>query len=127
MLAGYTPFYKSGMDQSELFKAIIRARFHMPKKFSPGAVEIVQGLLTKDPTLRLGSLVGGESDIFGGAFLQSIDLKKLRKQSIKPPHVPSIKDPLDASNFDDWSHLDDKSSEKYPQLSAASETVFDRF
>ena len=127
MLVGYTPFYKSGMDQSELFKAILKGSFHMPKKFSPGATAIVSGLLTKDPSMRLGSLASGETDILGSEFLQMINIEQLRRRTIKPPQVPSIKDPLDASNFDDWSHLEDKMTAIYPVLSPEKEAIFDRF
>lgn len=127
MLIGYTPFYKSGMDQSALFRAITKGDFHMPRKFSSAAVEIVGGLLVNDPSVRLGSLAGGGADIQESSFLSSIDLNKLRKRTIKPPHIPKIKDPLDASNFEDWSHLDDKMKEDYPPLSPDQEAIFDRF
>ena len=127
------------MDQSELFKAILKGSFHMPKKFSPGATAIVSGLLTKDPSMRLGSLASGETDILGSEFLQMINIEQLRRRTIKPPQVPSIKDPLDASNFDDWSHLEDKIDPMqsihledkmtaiYPVLSPEKEAIFDRF
>ncbi|GKY97785.1 hypothetical protein MPSEU_000736700 [Mayamaea pseudoterrestris] len=127
MLVGHTPFYRSGMDQSELFKSIVRSKFHIPRRCSQGAAEIISGLLIKDPSMRLGSLAGGESDILNSTFLGVIDMVKLRKHTIKPPQVPIIRDPLDASNFEDWSHLDDKSKLDYPRLNEEKELIFDGF
>jgi len=127
MLIGYTPFYKSGMDQSALFKAIVKGEFHVPSKFSPAACEIVNNLLVKDPSMRLGGLAGGESDLFSSAFFRPIDMHKLRKRAVKPPQMPKILDPLDSSNYEDWSHLDDKMTRKYPLLPPEKEAIFDRF
>lgn len=127
MLIGYTPFYKSGMDQSALFKAIVKGEFHMPSKFSAAASELVKGLLEKDPSMRLGGLAGGESDLFSSAFFGPIDMHALRKRGIKSPQMPKIRDPLDSSNFEDWSHLDDKMTRHYPSLPPEKEAIFDRF
>jgi serine/threonine protein kinase len=127
MLVGYTPFYKSGMDQSELFKAIVKGYFRLPMKLSPGAVEIISGFLTKDPSMRLGSLAGGEADVLRSTFLRSVDINRLRKRTIRPPQIPTIKNPLDSSNFEDWNHLDDKMSQNYPPLSPDRESVFHNF
>lgn len=124
---GYTPFYRSGMDQSDLFKAIVRAKFHTPSRLSPPAADMIQGLLMKDPSLRLGTLAGGSSDIANHSFLKSIDQEKLRRKELNAPFVPKIKNPLDASNFEDWSHLEDKTLKKYPSLPREKEAIFEKF
>jgi len=46
---------------------------------------------------------------------------------IKAPFVPKIKDPLDGSNFGDWTHLDDKLKTKYPKLKPADAKIFEEF
>jgi serine/threonine protein kinase len=115
------------MDQSDLFKAVVRAKFHVSSRLSPSAASIIQGLLTKDPALRLGSLAGGSDDILNHEFLKSIDQEKLRRKEITAPFVPKIKNPLDASNFEDWSHLEDKTLNQYPPLPREKEAIFEKF
>ena len=89
--------------------------------------EIIHKFLCRDPSKRLGSLVGGEDDIPKQAFLKNIDFDQLRQKKLVPPHVPAIKDSLDASNFDDWSSEKDKRNKRYPKLSKAEDEVFDDF
>jgi serine/threonine protein kinase len=115
------------MDQSDLFKAIVRGKFHVSSRLSPSAAAIIQGLLTKDPALRLGSLAGGSDDILNHDFLKAIDQEKLRRKEITAPFVPRIKNPLDASNFEDWSHLEDKTQKQYPPLPREKEAIFEKF
>lgn len=81
----------------------------------------------KDPSLRLGTLAGGSSDIANHSFLKSIDQEKLRRKELNAPFVPKIKNPLDASNFEDWSHLEDKTLKKYPSLPREKEAIFEKF
>jgi protein kinase A len=127
LIAGKTPFYEEGMDQLELFKANVRGRYTMPRGISPEGASLIKGLIVKDPTQRLGSLKGGEDDILNHPWFASIDIDKLRSKEIKAPYVPKIKNPLDASNFDDWSHLEDKTKKKYPKLTAEQERTFASF
>jgi tRNA A-37 threonylcarbamoyl transferase component Bud32 len=127
MFEGYTPFYIEGMDQLELFKAIVRGRYHVPKRISREAKSMLTGFLTTDPNLRLGSLYGGEEDIYNHPWFKSIDFEKLRSKEIAAPYVPEIKDPLDASNFEDWSHVDDKLRKTYPKLNKSHQAIFEKF
>jgi len=41
--------------------------------------------------------------------------------------VPKIRNPLDASNFEDWSHLEDKTTQKFPSLPREKEEIFEKF
>jgi hypothetical protein len=115
------------MDQSALFKAVVRGKYHMSSRFSSSAASMIEGLLTKDPSLRLGSLAGGTGDIAEHEFLKLIDQDKLRRKELVAPHVPKIKNPLDASNFEDWSHLEDKTHNHYPPLPRDKEAIFEKF
>lgn len=126
-ILGYTPFYRGGMDQSDLFKAIVRADYIIPAKVSTVCANMIAGLLTKDQTLRLGSLAGGPDDILNHAFLEPIDKEKLRRRELPAPTVPKIRNPLDASNFEDWSHLEDKTRIHFPSLPAEKEAIFEKF
>lgn len=99
----------------------------MPIGISSSAKDFLAGMIQRDPTRRLGSLAGGERDLFAHAFLASIDFNELRRMAIKAPYVPNIKDPLDATNFQDWSHLEDKSHKKYKSLTKKQEEIFEDF
>jgi protein kinase A len=128
MITGDTPFYQSGMEQMDLFRAIVKGKFDIPRNVSKEASSIIRGFLTKDPTQRLGSLAGGEDDVLKHPwFAQTLDIGELRQKKVKPPKVPKIKNPLDASNFEDWSHLDDKTKHQYPRLTTDQEKIFEKF
>jgi hypothetical protein len=94
---------------------------------SPDAVALIDGLLVKDPNFRLGSLANGESDILSHPWFQGLDVFEMRKKNLKAPWVPEIKDPFDASHFEDWSDLEDKTSQKFLRLSDAEATLFKNF
>jgi len=127
MISGDTPFYKHGMEQMDLFRAIVKGSFDIPKSLSASAGGIVKEFLMKNPAKRLGSLADREDDVYNHSFFSDIDFDELRSKTIAAPHKPKIKDPLDTSNFDDWSHLQDKTLAKYPLLSASDEKVFSKF
>jgi len=127
LLSGETPFYKDGMEQMDLFRAIVKCQYKMSRKIPPEARSVVEGLVKKDPAQRLGNLKGGEGDILDHSWFWTIDWDKFRQKDIKAPHVPKIKNPLDASNFDDWSHLDDKTKQNYPKLKPDQQKIFDGF
>ena len=66
---------------------------------SPQARSILTGLLTRDPTQRLG--VNGAEEIKKHPFFaKNIDFNKLLKKQIQPPFKPSVASPVDVSNFD---------------------------
>jgi len=127
LMSGYTPFYRSGMDQSDLFRSILRARYHMSSKLSVDAADLVRKLLIKDPFLRFGSLVGGCSDILQHPFLSSIDIEKFRRKEIAAPVIPRIQNLLDTTNFEDWSHLEDMTAKTFPPLTREDEAIFEKF
>lgn len=127
MLAGKTPFYNEGMDQSDLFKAIIKGQYDMPKNISIEAQSFIDGLLKRNPAKRLGNLQGGFDDLLYHPWLRHIDHDALLLKEFKAPVVPNIKDPFDGSNFDDWSHVEDKTKHKYPALKEKDAHLFDDF
>eukprot|EP00522_Entomoneis_paludosa_P010587 CAMPEP_0172450240 /NCGR_PEP_ID=MMETSP1065-20121228/8671_1 /TAXON_ID=265537 /ORGANISM="Amphiprora paludosa, Strain CCMP125" /LENGTH=791 /DNA_ID=CAMNT_0013202019 /DNA_START=138 /DNA_END=2513 /DNA_ORIENTATION=+ len=127
MLTGFTPFYEEHMDQMELFRAIVQDKVHYPSSMTPEARSYITGLLQKNPRRRLGSGSHGLEELFWHPWLKDIDFAKLRHKEYKAPYVPVIGDPLDASNFEDWSSMEDKSDQKYPKLKASEAAVFDKF
>jgi serine/threonine protein kinase len=115
------------MAQMDLFRSIVKGEYYTPPEFSMGVSHIVSGFLTKNPGKRLGSLVNKEDDIYNHQWFSNLDFSKLRKKQINPPYKPKIKDPLDSSNFEDWSHLDNKTDTKYPPLTPEEAADFEGF
>jgi serine/threonine protein kinase len=129
MMTGVTPFYKEGMDQMALFKAIVKGSYVFPSnlRMSSDVQNLMEAMIITDPSRRLGSLAAGSKGIFRAKWFEEIDFAKLRRKEIKAPFIPKIKDPLDGSNFEDWSHLKDKDKDSYPPLSADQQKIFESF
>jgi hypothetical protein len=95
---------------------------------SMDACDLIDRLLVKDPLVRLGSLSGGESDILCHSWFKGLDSHSVRKRTIKAPWIPQLsKDPFDTSHFDDWSDLEDKTTEEYPELEPEEAELFNGF
>jgi len=134
MISGNTPFYKDGMDQITLFRAIVKGNFKYPRNrnvrkeiFSENVKDLISKMLVVDPTQRYGSLAHGEKDIYRAPWFENINFNKLKMKEIPAPWIPKIKDPLDTSNFENWDHLDDKAKAKDPAISAKHNDIFKTF
>jgi serum/glucocorticoid-regulated kinase 2 len=82
---------------SEVPEKMYEKILHDPLIFGPEigshAQSILIGLLTRDPTRRLGS--NGAEEIKGHPFFAKyIDFKKLAKKKIQPPFKPSVASPV---------------------------------
>lgn len=115
------------MDQISLFRAIVTEDFDDPEGVSDESIDIIRKLLVKDPTHRLGSLAKGEREILDHSWFSDLDLRALRHREASAPWVPIIEDPLDTSNFDDWDHLEDRTTVKYAPISEKYAALFEGF
>ncbi|PPQ96680.1 hypothetical protein CVT26_010309 [Gymnopilus dilepis] len=113
MLAGLPPFYDGEDDDNKqvlvltpftevtdkMYEKIMNDPLVFGEEFDAEARSILTGLLTRDPTRRLG--VKGAEEIKRHPFFQKhIDFKLLAAKKIQPPFKPSVASPVDVSNFD---------------------------
>ncbi|XP_015229087.1 PREDICTED: serine/threonine-protein kinase N2-like isoform X1 [Cyprinodon variegatus] len=98
MLVGESPF--PGEDEEEVFDSIVNDDVQYPTSLPADAVSIMQKLLKKNPLKRLGAGERDANEVKGDKFFETIDWEALMAKKLKPPFVPSIKEPTDVSNFD---------------------------
>lgn len=71
------------------FKKICAGRIeYWPDGFPDDARDLVQGLLQKDESKRLGLMAGGISDIRRHCFYASVDWEALAERRLPPPFTP---------------------------------------
>jgi len=89
MVSGENPFYYDGLDDIELFDAIMSEEGEPLKDcFSRPVRKLVNKLLIKDPTKRLGMLKGRAKDVLEHEWFEGLSLKRLRAKKIKAPWIP---------------------------------------
>ena len=99
MLTGLPPFYCR--DREKLFEKIRKGHLEYPRSLSPRSVNLLRGLLTKDPRRRLGSGPNDAEDIKLHHFFADTDWRRLANGEIAPPRHPPIQGSLDTSQFDE--------------------------
>jgi len=82
----------------KMYEKILRDPLLFPDEVSSSARSILTGLLTRDPAQRLG--VNGAEVIKRHPFFEKIDWRRLAQKKIQPPFKPSVRSPVDVSNFD---------------------------
>ena len=68
--------------------------------------DLIKGLLTSDPTERLGNLKSGADDVKRHPFFKKIVWHSLLLKKIEAPYKPQIASALDASNFESFEDPD---------------------
>jgi len=92
MVSGEHPFFSDEMDQMALYHGITEEdHYALPDHVSQNAVSLIDGLLTKEPSQRLGMLANKEKDVIGHPWFSDLDLEKLRARKVKAPYIPPSK------------------------------------
>jgi serum/glucocorticoid-regulated kinase 2 len=78
---------------NKMYEKILNDPLRFGEEFSSEACKILSGLLTRDPSRRLG--VKGAEEIKRHAFFYNhIDFKLLKEKKIQPPFKPSVASPV---------------------------------
>ena len=97
MLTGVPPFYTN--NRQELFEKIRNQAPKFSSSLNPLTRDILEKLLHKDPTRRLGSNKDAE-EVKNHAWFSGINWEDLKCKKYDAPFVPKISNDLGLSNFD---------------------------
>ncbi|ORX35993.1 hypothetical protein BD324DRAFT_602555 [Kockovaella imperatae] len=126
MLLGQSPF--KGDDEDEIFDAILEDEPLYPITMPRDAVSLLQRLLTRDPTRRLGSGENDAEDIKRHLFFKDVNFEDVYHRRIPPPYFPTIGSATDTSNFDqEFTREQPTLTPVHTQLSAADQQEFAGF
>lgn len=100
--AGYTPFI--GCDANQVYSELRRYEMYYPKvsfprHFSQISSDILKSLLHPRPKDRLGASSDGAKAVMSHTFFDDISFADIMAKQTKPPHIPTIDDCYDTSNF----------------------------
>ncbi|KAK7469411.1 Serine/threonine kinase [Stygiomarasmius scandens] len=126
MLLGQSPF--RGDDEDEIFDAILEDEPLYPITMPRDAVSILQKLLTRDPTRRLGSTKEDAEEIKRQPFFKDVNWDDVLNKRIPPPYFPTINGSADTSNFDEeFTREQPTLTPVHGQLSARDQSEFNGF
>ncbi|KAI0720534.1 hypothetical protein C8T65DRAFT_633358 [Cerioporus squamosus] len=126
MLLGQSPF--RGDDEDEIFDAILEDEPLYPITMPRDAVSILQKLLTRDPTRRLGSGKADAEEIKRHPFFKDVNFDDVLNKRIPPPYFPTINGTADTSNFDEeFTKEQPTLTPVHTQLSSRDQAEFNGF
>jgi len=97
LLAGYPPFYSR--KQMRIYVKILHANLHFPAHFTKDARSIIDGLLTKRQSERLGVTHGGSESVKNHPFFADFDFDALLQGDMKPPIEMATSSSTDLTHF----------------------------
>ncbi|KAI0284016.1 hypothetical protein BGY98DRAFT_1093647 [Russula aff. rugulosa BPL654] len=126
MLLGQSPF--RGDDEDEIFDAILEDEPLYPITMPRDAVSILQKLLTRDPTRRLGSGKTDAEEIKKHPFFKDVNFDDIFNKRVPPPYFPTINGSADTSNFDEeFTREQPTLTPVHGQLTARDQAEFNGF
>ncbi|KAG0371259.1 Serine/threonine kinase [Mortierella sp. AD032] len=98
MLLGRAPF--SGEEEDDIYDSILEDEPLYPQNFGRHEQALLQSLLVKVPSLRLGSGPSDAEEIKAHAYFRNVNFDDVYHKRIRPPFLPKVKSKTDVSNFD---------------------------
>ncbi|XP_070544336.1 cGMP-dependent protein kinase 1-like isoform X5 [Ptychodera flava] len=107
LLTGSPPF--SGADPMKTYNLILKGMdmVEFPRKMTRNAINMIKRLCKDNPTERLGYQKNGIKDIQKHKWFEGFNWDGLRKKTVTPPIIPSVRSPTDTANFDDYPEDDE--------------------
>lgn len=98
MLCGKPPHYSK--DRKKMLRDIVETPIPMKTYFSAESRSLLEKLLERNPTKRLGSGPTDANEIRSHTFFREINWKDLREKKLTPPFKPTVSGPDDTRNID---------------------------
>eukprot|EP00744_Colponema_vietnamica_P007642 GILI01010975.1.p1 GENE.GILI01010975.1~~GILI01010975.1.p1 ORF type:complete len:345 (+),score=81.06 GILI01010975.1:98-1036(+) len=98
MLTGVPPFYSR--NRKQMFDNILRGTLMLKPYHSTEARSLLQGLLNRNASKRLGSGNEDAEEIKRHPFFRGVDFEKMQRREIPAPFKPHLLGNIDVSNFD---------------------------
>jgi len=126
MMVGRPPF--SSPDEKAIYRRILQINYKFPTEPNVNDIskDIIQRLLVRDQTKRLGYCCNNNMDIRKHDFFKEIDSDHLLAKKIQAPWVPSLRGPLDTSHFDSY-EIEEKEQPIPGKLTPEQQNIFADF
>ncbi|KAG0298858.1 Serine/threonine kinase [Dissophora globulifera] len=98
MLLGRAPF--SGEEEDDIYDSILEDEPMYPQGFGQHEQALLQSLLVKVPSLRLGAGPTDAEEIKAHAYFKNVNFDDVYHKRIRPPFLPKVTSATDVSNFD---------------------------
>ncbi|XP_076028753.1 serine/threonine-protein kinase Sgk1-like isoform X2 [Oratosquilla oratoria] len=98
MIYGLPPFYSR--DTAIMYDAILHKQLKLKESASSKARNLLEKLLKKDASVRLGSGPGDVDEVKSHSFFNSVNWDHVDQRKLKPPFVPSVAGDTDTRNVD---------------------------
>lgn len=128
MLVGHSPFSKPNQSQMDMFKRIVMVQYECPPLVSSVGKDLIRQLLVRPVQERIGTRSRGHLDIMDHDWFKEscVSFQKLLKREMIAPWTPKVKDPFDASNFDNFASAESEVDIGRP-LTTIEQDIFKEF
>lgn len=113
MMTGLPPFYAQNVNV--MYQKILSGELRFPNYISEDAKSLLDGLLTRDPAMRLGTKGGDE--VKAHPWFGDIEWDRLIRKEIEPPFKPKVR------SIDDTSQIDPQFTRERPVDSVQEVTM----
>uniref|UniRef100_A0A8D0GSN6 G protein-coupled receptor kinase n=1 Tax=Sphenodon punctatus TaxID=8508 RepID=A0A8D0GSN6_SPHPU len=107
LLRGHSPFRQhKTKDKHEIDRMTLTVNVELPESFSPELKSLLEGLLQRDVSKRLGCQGGSAQEVKEHPFFKGIDWQQVYLQKYPPPLIPprgelNAADAFDIGSFDE--------------------------
>ncbi|XP_043835086.1 beta-adrenergic receptor kinase 2 isoform X1 [Dromiciops gliroides] len=107
LLRGHSPFRQhKTKDKHEIDRMTLTVNVELPDAFSPELKSLLEGLLQRDVSQRLGCLGNGAEEVKSHIFFKGVDWQHVYLQKYPPPLIPprgevNAADAFDIGSFDE--------------------------